>query len=72
MLVLVAAMLVFGVIVQIAGLFITAALITVMAAYAQRGVRLRETAIFAVVLAAFVVVIFVYALGQPLPVWWGG
>ena len=70
--VLVAAMLLFGVIVQTAGLAITAALLTVLAAYAQPGVRLRETAIFAVVLSVFIVVIFVYALGQPLPIWWGG
>ena len=39
--------------------------------YAQPNVRIRETIVFAILLSAFVVVVFVYALGQPLTVWWG-
>jgi hypothetical protein len=69
--VLVGAMLVFGYVIQIAGLAITATLLAIMAAYAQPNVRVRETIIFAIILSAFVVVVFVYALGQPLTVWWG-
>ena len=39
--------------------------------YARRDVKPVETVVFAVTTAAFVVIIFVYALGQPMPVWWG-
>ena len=72
LIVLVAAMLVFGYLIQYVGLGITAVLLAVMAAYAQPKVRLVETLIFAVALSAFVVVIFVYALGQPMQIFWGG
>jgi hypothetical protein len=34
-------------------------------------VNLKETLILAVVLSAFAVGVFAYALGQPLPIWWG-
>ena len=72
LIVLVVAMLVFGYLVSYIGLGVTAVLLAVMAAYAQPKVRLLETVIFAVALSAFVVVIFVYALGQPMPVFGGG
>lgn len=71
LLVLIATMLVFGLLIKTAGLVVTGVLITVLAAYAQAGVHIRETVIFALVLTAFITVVFVYALGQPLPVWWG-
>lgn len=69
--VLIATMLLFGLLIKTAGLVVTGTLITVLAAYAQAGVRIRETVIFALVLTAVITVVFVYALGQPLPVWWG-
>ncbi|MGE5145904.1 MAG: tripartite tricarboxylate transporter TctB family protein [Candidatus Eiseniibacteriota bacterium] len=72
LIVLVAGMLVFGYLIKFAGLGFTAALLAVMAAYAQPKVRLVETLIFAVALSAFVVIIFVYALGQPMQIFWGG
>jgi hypothetical protein len=71
LLVLITAMLVFGLLIKTAGLAVTGVLITILAAYAQAGVRIRETVVFALVLTTFITVVFVYALGQPLPVWWG-
>ena len=68
---LLAAMLAFGFIIKYAGLILTAALLAILAAFAQPRVRLVETLVFALALAAFVTVVFVFALGQPMPVWWG-
>jgi hypothetical protein len=66
-----AAILAFGVLIDRIGLALTAAVLTVGAAYARRDVNLKETLLLAVGLALFVVVIFAYALKQPLPAWWG-
>jgi hypothetical protein len=71
MLVIVAAILTFGYLVETLGLAITAALLTVLAAYARRGVSLPETLLLAAGLAIFSVVLFVYGLSQPFPAWWG-
>jgi hypothetical protein len=68
---LLAAMLVFGFVIKFAGLIVTAAALAILASYAQPRVRLIETVVFAIALAAFVTVVFVFALGQPMPVWWG-
>jgi hypothetical protein len=68
---LVAAILIFGLIVNLIGLALTAAVLTVIAAYARRQVSLTETLALAVVLGVFVVVVFVYGLSQPFPAWWG-
>jgi hypothetical protein len=62
---------IFGYGVTYIGLALTAILLTFIAAYARRDVKIVETAIFAVVLSIGTVLIFVYALGQPLPAWWG-
>lgn len=61
----------FGLLIADIGAVISSILLIIFAAYARRDVNLIETVIFAVVTAAFVVIIFVYALGQPMPVWWG-
>jgi len=61
----------FGIFIAQIGAVISSILLIVFAAYARREVNLVETLIFAVCTAAFVVIIFVYALGQPMPVWWG-
>jgi Tripartite tricarboxylate transporter TctB family len=71
MLVIIAAILLFGYLVETLGLAITAALLTVLAAYARRGVSLPETLLLAGGLAIFSVVLFVYGLSQPFPAWWG-
>ena len=62
---------VFGYLMDYIGLFLTAIVITFIAAYARRNVKIVETAIFAVGLSLGTVLIFVYGLGQPLPAWWG-
>ena len=68
---IVAAILAFGLLIDRIGLALTAAVLTVGAAYARRDVNLTETLLLAVGLALFTVGIFVYALTQPLPAWWG-
>jgi hypothetical protein len=62
---------VFGYLMDYIGLFLTAIVITIIAAYARRQVKIVETLIFAVGLSLGTVFIFVYGLGQPLPAWWG-
>ena len=52
-------------------LAITAALLSVLAAFARRKVNLLETALLAIGLALFSVGLFVYGLSQPFPAWWG-
>ena len=68
---IVAAILAFGALIDRIGLALTAAVLTIGAAYARRNVNLRETLVLAAGLALFAVGIFVYALTQPLPAWWG-
>jgi hypothetical protein len=68
---IVAAILIFGFLIESIGLALTAILLTVFAAYARPEVKLRETILLGVGLALFTVVVFVYVLGQALPAWWG-
>jgi hypothetical protein len=68
---IVAAILVFGFLIQSIGLALTAVLLTVFAAFARREVNLIETVLLGVGLALFTVIVFVYVLGQALPAWWG-
>src|SRR5262245_4743300 len=70
-LVIVSAILAFGYLVEKVGLAITAALLTVLAGYARRGVNLWETLLLAAGLALFCVGLFIYGLQQPFPAWWG-
>jgi hypothetical protein len=53
------------------GLALTAVTVTLIAAYARRDVNLKETILLGVGMAIFSVAVFVYALQQPLPAWWG-
>ena len=73
LLVIVAAILVFGYVVDTIGLALTAALLTVLAAFARRWreINALETILLAAALALFSVGLFVYALSQPFPAWWG-
>jgi hypothetical protein len=68
---IIAAILIFGFLIESIGLALTAILLTVFAGYARRDVKLSETIVLGVALAAFTVGVFVYVLGQPLPAWWG-
>jgi hypothetical protein len=60
----------FGLLIERAGVAITAAALVLLAGYARPGARLGESLALAAAMAAFVIVVFVYALGQPLPVLW--
>lgn len=68
---IVAAIVVFGFLIQAVGLALSAALMTIFAAYARRGVKVTETILLAAGLAVFSVILFIYALGQAVPAWWG-
>jgi Tripartite tricarboxylate transporter TctB family len=68
---IVAAILIFGYLIESVGLALTAILLTLFAAFARPEVRLGETLILGAGLALFTVVVFVYLLGQALPAWWG-
>lgn len=69
--VILSAILIFGYLIDKVGLAITAALLTVLAAFARRDVNLIETILLAAGLALFAVALFVYALSQPFDAWWG-
>jgi len=71
LLAIIAAILAFGLLIDRIGLALTAAVLTIGAAYARRDVNLTETLLLALGLALFAVGVFVYALTQPLPAWWG-
>lgn len=60
---------VFAVLLPVVGLAVTSFALVICAGFAAYDTRLRENAIAAVVLAAFAVVLFVMALGLPIPVW---
>jgi hypothetical protein len=70
-LVIVTAILAFGYLIEMLGLAIAAALLTVLAGFARRDASLLETLLLAAGLAVFSVVLFVYGLSQPFPAWWG-
>jgi len=59
----------FAVLLPIAGLALTSFIIVVCAGFAAYDVRVRENLVLATALAAFAVVLFVSALGLPIPIW---
>lgn len=59
----------FAILLPIAGLALTSFALVLCAGYAAYDVSFRENLISALVLAAFGVVLFVVALGLPIPVW---
>jgi hypothetical protein len=61
----------FGFLIERLGVAITAAALVILASYARRGARLKETIALAVGLSVFAIGVFVHALGQPLPIFWG-
>jgi hypothetical protein len=68
---IIAAVLLFGPLLQSVGLVITALALTAVAAFARPGAKPLETLALGAGLSAFVVLVFVYALHQPLPLGWG-
>ena len=65
------AIIAFALLIEQVGLAITVAVVVALAALARRAANPLETAALAVGLALFAVAVFVYALGQPVPAWWG-
>jgi hypothetical protein len=63
-------MLTFYALVELVGLAISSVLATALAALASRDIRPLELAILSVGMTAFSVVLFVYLLKQPVPIWW--
>jgi hypothetical protein len=60
----------FGYLIEWLGAAITAAALVLVAGTARPGMSLKESIPLALVMSAFVIGVFVYALGQPLPVLW--
>jgi len=61
----------FAILLPFAGLALTSFAIVVCAGFAAYDVRLRENVTAAAVLAAFSILLFVSALGLPIPIWPG-
>jgi hypothetical protein len=70
-LLIVVAILSFGLLINGVGMALSAIVMTIFAAYARRGVKLIETILLAAGLAVFSVILFIYVLGQAVPAWWG-
>ncbi len=68
---LIIASLIFGYLIEEIGLAISGVLMILVATYAGREARLKEAVILALALTAFSIIVFVWALGQSLPVWTG-
>ena len=62
---------IFGYLMSYVGLAITGVVMTLIAAFARRNFNLFESLALGIGLSIACVLIFVYALGQPLPAWWG-
>ena len=60
----------FGLLIDRAGVAITAAALVLLASYARPGAKLVQSLALAAAMVVFVLAVFVYALGQPLPVLW--
>ena len=61
----------FGYLIEQLGVAFTAAVLVVAASAARRGANLKESLALAIGMSIFVIGVFVYALGQPLPVFGG-
>ena len=63
--------LMFGLLIDRAGLAITCALVTIVTAYAARDKpNLLHVVILAVALSLVTALLFVYGLRQAIPIWW--
>lgn len=65
-----AAMIAFGLAIDRLGLVVSTFGTTVICAYATPEARWREAIPLGIGFAIFAVLVFVYGLGQPVPVWW--
>lgn len=69
LLVLTLCVILFGAMIQPLGLVISLAIVTFLAAFAGRNVRLTEAVLLSAGLTVLAVLIFVVALRLPLPIW---
>jgi hypothetical protein len=69
-LMLIIALAIFGFMIREIGIVLTSMLMMVVAAYAQPKVNIVQTLAFAAFMTAFIVLVFVYGLNQPMPLWW--
>lgn len=60
---------IFAVLLPIAGLAITSAVVVLCAGFAAQDVKLRENMLLAIGLSAFAVGLFILALGLPISIW---
>lgn len=60
---------VFALLLRVAGLAVTSAAVIIVAGFAAYDVRLGENLLLAIGLAVFSVLLFVLALGLPIPIW---
>lgn len=65
-----AAMIAFGLSIERLGLVVATICTTIICAYATPEARWTEAISLGIGFAIFTVLVFVYGLGQPLPVWW--
>lgn len=66
----IASILIFALLIGRAGLVVSSALLALAATYARGNAKLLEALLLAAGLAIFAIVVFVLALGQPMPIWW--
>jgi hypothetical protein len=67
-----AGILLFALLIETAGLVVTVLAVTIVAGFGSREMRWRDATLLGAGLAVFAVVVFVYGLRQPLPIFWGG
>ena len=68
LLIVVVAIILFGFLINSAGLLITAFIVPLVAAFASTEVRRKEALILSAIVAVACVLVFVYGLRQPIPV----
>jgi hypothetical protein len=71
LLLIVVGIILFGFLINSAGLLVTAFIVPLVAAFASSEVRWKEATILSAILAVACVVVFVYGLRQPIPVFFG-
>jgi hypothetical protein len=68
-LLILAAIVAFGLLIERVGLAVAVVAVAAVSGVAAQGLRWFELVALAVAMSAFSVVLFVYLLGQPIPVW---
>ena len=71
LLIIIVGIILFGFLITSAGLLITAFVVPLVAAFATPEVRRKETVVLSLLLSIACVVVFVYGLRQPIPVFFG-